>query len=134
MTFQPDHTNMLMVLHNRRPDYLPLYEHHIDAPFISKVLGEDLNAEGLNAAELEAYYRKIIGFWKHMTYDAFDYEAAICDILPGHGAILGGMKGPIQTRADFDTYPWEDIPRIFKEAYIPHLEAIRQALPPGMKA
>ena len=134
MMFQPDYTNILMVLQNQRPNYLPLYEHHIDAPFISQVLGEDLDSEGLNARELEGYYRKVIGFWKNMTYDAFDYEAAICDILPGHGAILGGMKGPIQTREDFNTYPWEDIPRIFKEAYIPHLEAIRQALPQGMKA
>ena len=63
MTFQPDHTNILMVLHNRRPDYLPLYEHQIDAPFISQVLGEELNAEGLNPDELEDYYRKVIGFW-----------------------------------------------------------------------
>ena len=35
-----------------------------------------------------------------MTFDAFDYEAAICDIFPGHGAIVGGMLGPIQTRED----------------------------------
>lgn len=47
---------------------------------------------------------------------------------------MGGMAGPIQTRDDFHTYPWEDIPRIFKEAYVPHFEAIRKALPPGMKA
>ncbi|MEA3476585.1 MAG: uroporphyrinogen decarboxylase family protein [Bacteroidota bacterium] len=132
--FQPDYTNILMVLNNQRPNYLPLYEHHIDAPFISKVLGEDLNSEGLNSRELEGYYRRVIGFWKDMTYDAFDFEAAICDILPGHGAIMGGMKGPIQTRKDFNTYPWEDIPRIFKETYTPHFEAIRKALPPGMKA
>ncbi len=37
--FQPDYTNILKVLYNQRPDYLPLYEHHIDAPFISKCLG-----------------------------------------------------------------------------------------------
>lgn len=134
MTFHPDYTNILMVLHNQRPAYLPLYEHHIDAPFISKVLGEELDPQGLNSAEMEGYYRRVIGFWMDMTYDAFDFEAAICDILPGHGAILGGMKGPIQTREDFNSYPWEDIPHIFKKAYIPHLEAIRKALPPGMKA
>jgi len=69
-----------------------------------------------------------------MTYDAFDFEAAICDILPGHGAIMGGMAGPIQTRADFDNYPWHDIPKIFWETYTPHFEAIRKTLPPGMKA
>ena len=48
MNFQPDYTNILMVLNNQRPNYLPLYEHHIDAPFISKVLGEELSSEGSN--------------------------------------------------------------------------------------
>ena len=134
MNFQPDYTNILMVLSNQRPNYLPLYEHHIDAPFISKVLGEELSSEGLNDNELKGYYRKVIGFWKDMTYDAFDFEAAICDIFPGHGAIMGGMKGPIQIREDFDSYPWDDVPRIFKETYIPHFEAIRKVLPQGMKA
>ena len=132
--FQPDSSNILKVLHNQRPDYLPLYEHHIDPPFISKVMGENISSHGLKNHELEDYYRKVIGFWKEMTYDAFDFEAAICDILPGHGAIMGGMAGPIQTREDFENYPWEEIPKIFKEIYTPHFEAIRKTLPPGMKA
>jgi len=134
MKFEPDYHNILQVLNNRRPARLPLYEHHIDAPFISKMLGEHISSQGLKNNELEEYYRKVIGFWKGMTYDAFDFEAAICDILPGHGAIMGGMAGPIQTRADFDNYPWEDIPKIFWKTYTPHFEAIRKTLPPGMKA
>ena len=97
-------------------------------------MGEDLNPANLTSNELTDYYMKIIGFWKDMTYDGFDFEAAICDILPGHGAIMGGMKGPIQTRDDFDKYPWQEIPLIFKEKYIPHFEAIRKTLPEGMKA
>ncbi len=132
--FSPDYTNLLQVLSNIKPSRLPVYEHHIDAPFISKVLGEDLNPENLKPGDLTGYYSKIIGFWRDMTYDGFDFEAAICDILPGHGAIMGGMAGPIQTRDDFEKYPWKDIPAIFKEKYIPHFEAIRNTLPEGMKA
>jgi hypothetical protein len=132
--FIPDYINLLCVVSNIKPERLPVYEHHIDAPFISKVLGEQLSPEGLNATELYDYYRKITGFWKEMTYDGFDFEAAICDILPGHGAIMGGMAGPIQTRDDFRKYPWKEIPEIFKQKYIPHFEAIRRTLPPGMKA
>jgi len=132
--FIPDYTNLLEVLNNRRPQRLPLYEHHIDAPFIAKALGENIDPSGLKPRELPAYYQKVIGFWKDMTYDGFDFEAAICDILPGHGAIIGGMAGPVQTREDFDRYPWEEIPVIFKETYIPHFEAIRKTLPAGMKA
>jgi uroporphyrinogen decarboxylase len=132
--FAPDFTNLLQVLLNQKPGRLPIYEHHIDAPFISKVLGEELDPENLNHKELIEYYRKIIGFWKDMTYDGFDFEAAICDILPGHGAIMGGKPGPIQTRDDFKKYPWKEIPAIFKEKYTPHFDAIRMTLPPGMKA
>lgn len=133
-TFEPDYRHILKVLNNERPTRLPLYEHHIDAPFISKALGENISGQGLKSNELEDYYRKVIGFWKDMTYDAFDFEAAICDILPGHGAIMGGMAGPIQTREDFDNYPWEEVVKIFWETYTPHFEAIRKTLPPGMKA
>jgi uroporphyrinogen decarboxylase len=134
MTFQPDFRQIEKVLHNQRPERLPLYEHHIDKPFIEKVLGREIVLAGNKPADLEDYYTHILAFWKAMTYDAFDYEAAICDILPGHGAILGGMAGPIQTREDFDRYPWNDIPKIFWETYTPHLEAIRKTLPAGMKA
>ena len=126
--FRPDYTNILKVLYNKRPDYLPLYEHHIDAPFISKILGEEISSAGLKGKELEDYYRKVTGFWKAMTYDAFDYEAAICDILPGHGAIFGGRPGPIQTRSDFEKYPWNEVITIFRETYTPHFEAIRKTI------
>lgn len=131
--FQPDYNNILKVLYNQRPDYLPLYEHHIDAPFISKALGREISAAGKSGKDLVEHYKTVTGFWKANTYDAFDYEAAICEIFPGHGAILGG-EGPIQNREDFEKYPFDDLPRIFWETYTPHLEAIREALPAGMKA
>ena len=132
-SFQPDYTNILKVLHNQRPDYLPLYEHHIDAPFISKVLGREVSSAGKKGKELIEHYKTVTGFWKDHTYDAFDYEAAICEIFPGHGAIFGG-DGPIQTQEDFEKYPFDDLPEIFWETYTPHLEALREAIPPGMKA
>ena len=134
MEFQPDYRQIEKVLYNQRPDRLPLYEHHIDTPFIEKVVGKKIGIEGNKPKDYEEYYRQIIGFWKDMTYDAFDYEAAICDIIPGHGAISGGMLGPIQTRDDFNKYPFDEIPKIFWETYTPHLEAIRKVMPPGMKA
>ena len=134
MEFQPDYRQIEKVLYNQRPDRLPLYEHHIDTPFIEKVVGKKIGIEGNKPKDYENYYRQIIGFWKDMTYDAFDYEAAICDIIPGHGAISGGMLGPIQTRDDFNKYPFDEIPKIFWETYTPHLEAIRKVTPPGMKA
>jgi len=134
MDFQPDYRHILQVLYNKHPERLPLYEHHIDPPFISKVLGRELVLQGKAPADLDVYYTELINFWKSMGYDAFDYEAAICDILPDHGAILGGRPGPIQSRADFENFPFEDLPSIFWETYTPHLESISRVMPEGMKA
>ena len=111
--FTPDYRNILDVLHNRRPARLPLYEHAIDPPFISKVIGRELVRHGNSPVDYEEYYREVSRFWKEMTYDSFAYEAAICEILPGHGAINGGMKGPIQSRSDFERYPFDEFPELF---------------------
>jgi hypothetical protein len=132
--FEPDYRNILDVLNNRRPVRLPLYEHAIDPPFIRKVTGLDIAIQGNKPEDYRDYYRKITAFWKSMTYDSFAYEAAICELLPGHGAINGGMAGPIQTREDFERYPFDEFPELFWKTYTPHLEAIRAVLPSGMKA
>ncbi len=131
--FYPDYTNILQVVQNQKPKRLPLYEHHIDLPFIAKTLNTEITIQGNKPRDLREYYKMIINFWQNMTYDAFDYEASICDILPSHGAIFGGKSGPIQTRDDFEKYPFTDIPKLFWETYTPHLEAIRAVLPAGMK-
>ena len=44
--FQPDYSNLLQVLNKQRPRRLPLYEHHIDLPFISKALGKEIVLQG----------------------------------------------------------------------------------------
>ncbi len=132
-TFQPDYHQLLQVVSNVRPDRLPLYEHHIDAPFIGKYFGEHLDIEEVPVADLDLFFSKIIGFWKDMTYDGFDYEAAVCEIFPQHGAIFGGL-GPIQNRDDFERYPWDELPGLFWGKYTPRLESIRRTLPDGMKA
>jgi uroporphyrinogen decarboxylase len=69
-----------------------------------------------------------------MTYDTVSFEAGIAEVLPGHGAIYGGMAGPIQNRQDFERYPWHEITARFWARYDRQYSALRQALPPGMKA
>ena len=130
--FQPNANNILDVLYNKKPKYLPLYEHHIDIEFIEKFTGEELI--GYRETEPEYFFKKVTEFWKNNTYDAFDFEAPICDVFPEHGAIMGGKLGPIQTRSDFERYPFDEIPHLFWEANKPKLGAIRKVLPTGMKA
>lgn len=133
--FQPDYTNLLKVLYNQRPDYLPLYEHRIEPEFISKCIGKELSLENCKTnSDYDDFFKTYISFWKENTYDAFGYEAGICEIYPDHGAILGGKLGPIQTRDDFEKYPFDELPKIFWEKYTPILESIRRVMPDGMKA
>lgn len=132
--FSPDYRHLLQVLHNQKPSRLCLYEHIVDPVFMSKYLGEDIALQGTGKSDYEAYHAGMARFWLKASYDAIAYEGWICDILPGHGAIKGGMPGPIQTRQDFESYPFEEIPEIFWRTYTPHLEAMKSTLPPGMKA
>ena len=68
-----------------------------------------------------------------MTYDTVSYEVCITEILPGHGAIMGG-KGPIQNRADFERYPWDELPARYWADGRPKFDALARHLPRGMKA
>ncbi len=79
--FQPNANNILDVLYNKKPKYLPLYEHHIDIEFIEKFTGEELI--GYQETEPEYFFKKVTEFWKNNTYDAFDFEASNLRRFPG---------------------------------------------------
>jgi uroporphyrinogen decarboxylase len=69
-----------------------------------------------------------------MTYDTVSYEVCITEILPDHGAIMGGKPGPIQNRDDFERYPWGELPQRFWEVADRRFETLGRCLPQGMKA
>jgi uroporphyrinogen decarboxylase len=62
------------------------------------------------------------------------FEVTITDLLPGHGAILGGKPGPIQNRADWQKYPWDQLAELYWEKADPQFKALVKNLPDGMKA
>jgi uroporphyrinogen decarboxylase len=132
---QSDYRCMLDVLSNRRPARLPIYEHAISPAIMEKVLG--VRFAGLHAgddADLDEFFTHFCHFHKEMTYDTVSYEVCITEILPDHGAIMGGKPGPIQNRDDFESYPWDVLPRRFWEVAERRFEALGRHLPEGMKA
>lgn len=135
MKFEPDYRHMLDVMWNRKPARLPLYEHIVSPRIMEQVLGTRFAGlvEGTQSDRLE-FARQFCRFFREMTYDTVSYEVCITEILPGHGAILGGQPGPIQNRNDFDAYPWAELPELFWRKAEPRLDAIAAALPAGMKA
>ena len=135
MNFQNDYRYMLEVLNNRRPRRLPVYEHIISPLIMEKVLGTQF-ASLINgqAIDQEQYFRQYGRFFQKMTYDTVSFEVTITDLLPEHGAILGGRPGPIQTRADFERYPWDELAARYWEVAGPQFESLARCLPDGMLA
>lgn len=134
MEFQPDYRHFEAVMRNERPSRLPLYEHVVKASSMEKILGEPFaGLEGGDARDLAEYFRQHCRFFRAMTYDTVSYEVCLGGILPGQSAICGG-QGPIQSRADFDAYPWQELPARYWLTAKPRFDALVAALPPGMKA
>lgn len=134
-SFSPDYRYMLDVLANRRPARLPLYEHKIDPKIMEQVLGVAFaDLERGDDGDLCEFFRQFCRFFQEMTYDTVSWEVTITRTLPDHGAIYGGRPGPIQTRADFERYPWREIPSRYWAAADRKFQALGASLPPGMKA
>ncbi len=133
--FTPDYTHLVEAARNRRPARLPLYEHIVNPPVMERVLGlsfaRELEGE---TVDQEHFFDCYCRFFREMTYDTVSFEAGIAEILPGHGAIYGGRPGPIQCRADFERYPWAELPELFWKAYDSQFRALGKALPEGMRA
>jgi uroporphyrinogen decarboxylase len=133
--FEPDYRHLVEAAWNRKPVRLPLYEHIICAEIMEKILGVSFASlyQG-NGGDLREYFRHYCRFFREMTYDTVSYEVCVNDLLPGGGALLGEREGVIQTRADFERYPWDEFPRIYWEHATPRFAALAAALPTGMKA
>ena len=135
MDFQPDFRHFLSVMRNERPERLPVYEHIICPEVMEKVLDcsfAELLA-GDDADRLE-YFRHYTRFFREMTYDVVSFEVCITEILPGSGALSGGKAGPIQNRADMESYPWDDLARRYWETAGGRFDALMAELPEGMRA
>jgi len=134
MSHQPDYRNFEAVMRNERPARLPLYEHVVCTSIMEKILDvrfADL-ADGA-AGEQAEFFRHVCRFHREMTYDTVSYEVCISSHLPGETALCGG-RGPIQSRSDFEGYPWRELPAIFWRSAHPRFSALVPSLPPGMKA
>jgi len=133
-TFQPDFHHFADVMQNRRPQRLPLYEHIVSSSIMEKFLDARFaELEHGNRQDLDEYFGQHCRFFRDMTYDTVSYEVCIGEILPGPTALSGG-QGPIQSNADFDAYPWAELPERFWAKARPRLDALVAALPPGMMA
>jgi uroporphyrinogen decarboxylase len=135
MPFQNDYRQMLAVLNNRRPARLPVYEHIISPLIMEKILNTQFaSLINGNPIDQEHFFRQYCRFFQSMTYDTVSFEVTITDLLPEHGAILGGRPGPIQNRDDFERYPWDELATRYWEVAGAQFEILSRCLPDGMLA
>ena len=134
MNFQPDYRHIVDAAYNREAARLPLYEHIVSADKIGEITGRDFSAlyDG-SEADIREYFHHYCRFFRDYGYDVIPFECCIGQVLPGGGA-LGRIPPAIRTRADFDAYPWEDIPALYFKNNSRYFKALAQALPEGMKA
>jgi uroporphyrinogen decarboxylase len=126
---------MLDVLHNRRPACLPIYEHIISPKIMERILQVPFaDLQTGTGSDLKEFFTHYCRFFQEMTYDTISFEVCITEILPGHGAIMGGRPGPIQNREDFEQYPWDELSRRFWDVADQQFAMLGQCLPEGMKA
>lgn len=135
MMFAPDYRHILDVVNNKRPCRLPLYEHIISPEIMEKILDRRFaDLQNGNEDDLREFYNHYCHFFKEMTYDTVSFEICITEILPGHGAIMGGRPGPIQNRTDFEKYPWGELSKMYWNKAKSHFDALVACMPEGMKA
>jgi len=135
MTFEPDYRYMLDVMANKRPARLPLYEHLISISIMEKIQNVQFAELGHgNASDLKEFCTQFCRFFKDMTYDTVSFEYCVLNAIPDSGAIMGGRPGPIQNRADFEHFPWDELPDRYWEKAAPQFDMLAHVMPEGMKA
>ncbi len=133
--FQPDYRNLESAARNVKPPRLPFYEHIISVGTMEAICGVKFGelANG-GDADREEFFRNYSGFFLKQGYDTVSYECCICGILPNAGALGAHKPGAIHSRAEFESYPWDELPEMYWRKFGPMLKAMSKTMPAGMKA
>lgn len=134
--FEPDFGNLVMAARNQSAPRLPLYEHLIGPRMMTEILGRDPYPGMASTGEAERLraFEDYWSFWRRMGYDTASFEGCVTEILPGGGALGRHEPGCIETREDFEKYPWDALPDLYFDRFAPAFDALLRTCPPGMKA
>jgi uroporphyrinogen decarboxylase len=134
MSFQPYYRNILDIASNRKSSRLSIYEHLINPKFMEKATDTSF-ADLLYGSDSDIceYFDHYCAFFRNNTYDTVSFEHCICEVLIDSGALIGEKPGPIQSRSDFDKYPWDKVDENFRALADKRFGVIAEKLPAGMK-
>jgi len=135
MNFEPDYMHVQNAANNRATSRLPLYEHNISNQTMEEVLGKEFGdlMHG-DLQDKEEYFRHFCEFHRQLGYDAVSFECCIGQSMPHSGLLGGSGESVLQTYQDFERYPWDEIPERYFSMFSEYFQALKNVLPPGMKA
>lgn len=133
--FIPDYRNVEMAARNQEAARPPLYEHNVSVKVMEQITGKQFGdlIQGSYKDKVE-FFKQYSEFFKSNGYDVVTFECCIGSAMPGSGALGGHKKGVIQTREDFEKYPWEEIEDRYFTMFTENFSALQEAMPAGMKA
>lgn len=104
-------------MQNIKPARMPIYEHHIDAGFISKDLNMPMEAlfNG-TVSERKKYFKTYVDYWQNHGYDIVTFEMGIPLSCPGSGCLRLHTPPVLTSMEEVKDYPWDTIEdRYFQE-------------------
>jgi len=136
MNFTPDYTNLEKAARNIEAPRFPLYEHLINHGIMETISGKQFcGLIGGNFEDKKEFFRHYTAFYREYGYDTVSFECCIGGVMPGGGLLQGhGMPPAIETRDDFNKYPWNEIEPAYFAMASEQFKALGEVMPEGMKA
>lgn len=133
--FEPNAQYLIDAALNRETVRLPLYEHGFDPSVVEKIINEPVLPllESTYEDHIEAQ-RRIVRCGIQLGYDVIPFERPVCRVVQNAAALCGLAPALIETMEDLEGYPWDKKAAEFLEHFEAHYDALREALPEGMKA
>ncbi|MGM0432811.1 MAG: uroporphyrinogen decarboxylase family protein [Spirochaetota bacterium] len=133
--YQSDFSRIVRAAQRRGNNQFPLYEHNVSLPVLDAITGADITGmTGGTFEDRREGFRLAASRLSEIGYDTFAFEGCITELVQG-GKGLMGQSGPLITsKQDLDSYPWDELPERYFQRFRLSFEALREALPPGMKA
>lgn len=133
--FVPDYRNLVAAARRQRPRRLPLYEHNVYPNVLEAITGvpfaELAAGDGEDKRE---YFRRFAAALVSLGYDAVPFEGCVTELVQGGEGLCGRAAPLFGSRADVEAWDWEGCVDRYFDRFGPYFEALRDALPPGMKA
>jgi uroporphyrinogen decarboxylase len=137
---KPDFNRLLKVLLREEPDAIPFYEHFVDAEVVEVITGKPIT--GMLFGSME-YLKTLADFYYKLGYDYVPLELPLnlprTNVLTtrdtavlsrGRRTWQDENRGTIETRGDFENYPW---PSLGEAVDLSPLEKLAKILPDGME-